>query len=198
MKTVLLACFSISFLFASELMANNSQQRFIEAVKSLNGNLSRYNDDSTNLSPFKESELLKSKQKKGLKKFLDDPLRSANVEDYKLKGLMWKTNIPKAIVKDTLGKMHILKVGDYLGVNQGQIIHIREGEVVVLELKEGGGDDGPTYSTKVLTFSEPQLNGKEKNKQIGQGKQAEQAEQEEQEEQAEQERQAEQTGRKNR
>lgn len=164
MKIIMYIYFIFYFLFSFSLKAAESNQVFVEAVKDLRVQLSVYNYEQESLNPFKSSTFLNKQKRKSLQLVLDDPLRSASLESYKLAGLVWETKVPKAIIKDPEGKTHILKKGDYLGDRQGQIISIREGEVVVLELIEREGGEGTMYKTNVLTFSELFIENKNKNK----------------------------------
>lgn len=170
MKMSLFVYFSICIFFIGELRAKESNQIFIDAIRVLRVQLSIYKYASENRNPFKPSTFLNKKKREKFNIFLDDPLRSASLEDYKLVGLVWKTKIPKAIIQDTEGKTHILKNGDYLGDKQGQIINIREGEVVILELIEKEDGSGTLYKTNVLTFSEIFLEGQKKRNRTGRNK----------------------------
>lgn len=155
LKIYLYIYFSLCLFFVSPLRAQESNEAVKKALTELRSQLSVNNYEQEGLNPFKVSDYLnkQKREKLNLKFDLDDPLRSASLEDYKLAGLVWKTKVPKAIIKDTEGKTHILKTGDYLGDKQGQIIQIREGEVVVLELIEKEDGEGKLYKTNVLTFS---------------------------------------------
>lgn len=146
------------FLTSNVLAEDDNKKKFLDVAEKLRNQLSEYIYSPSSLNPFRTNIFTKKKHKKFVK-FLDDPLRNNDLETYKLIGLVWATKIPKAIVQDTSGKTHILKKGDYLGNRQGQIIAIREGELVVLELdeQEYGPDEEPgakKYSIKVLTFSD--------------------------------------------
>ncbi|MBE8221251.1 MAG: pilus assembly protein PilP [Bdellovibrionales bacterium] len=162
MKIYLFIYFIVHIFFINILNAKDDNQLFKDAVKILKVQLSVYSYGSETQDPFKQNDFSNNKNNKNFNLFLDNPLRSANLEDYKLIGLVWETKIPKAIIKDTNGKTHILKKGDYLGNRQGQIIKIREGEVVVLELTEREDGEGTLYKTNVLTFSDLFIDNKNK------------------------------------
>lgn len=167
MKIIKISLFIyFSLLFKGHLMAQDDKKKFLDAAGNLRNQLSEYIYSASSLNPFK-TNIFDAKKAKKFKEFLDDPLRSDHLADYKLIGLVWETKIPKAIVQDTTGKTHVLRKGDYLGNRQGQIIAIREGELVILELEEEYGPDNAQeikkYQTKILTFSELFIKKKNKN-----------------------------------
>jgi Tfp pilus assembly protein PilP len=76
-------------------------------------------------------------------------LQTFRLADFKLKGLMWKTDKPVAIFESPDGAKHRLSVKDYIGENFGYIATIREKEVVVIQTIE---ENQKRYSTTKVVF----------------------------------------------
>lgn len=164
MKISLFIYFSISIFFTNSLRAMDSEKDFQQALRDVGKQFEDFKYAADGIDPFTSSILLNKKDRSKADLFLDDPLRNMSLKNYKLLGLIWKTKVPKAFIQDTEGKTHVLRKGDYLGDKQGQIIKIREGEVIVLEAHEEEDEKGLRYKTNVLTFSELFLDSKKKKK----------------------------------
>lgn len=63
------------------------------------------------------------------------------LESMKMVGYLRKGNIGNAIIRSTDGKLHRVKVGNYVGLNFGQITSIAETEVKVKEMVQDGAGD---------------------------------------------------------
>lgn len=74
-----------------------------------------------------------------------------DVSQFKLIGVIWNVNDPKAMFMDPNKKVHVLKKNQRIGRNQGYIAAIREGEVVVVETSFKSGE--PVYTAKVVKLS---------------------------------------------
>lgn len=79
------------------------------------------------------------------------PLQKNRLSEYKLKGLLWKTERPLAVFADPKGAEFRLEIKDYIGENFGYIASIREKEVVVIQTIE---EDNKLYSTTKVLFLE--------------------------------------------
>jgi Tfp pilus assembly protein PilP len=62
-----------------------------------------------------------------------DPIRRWPLVSYTLVGIIWGVKNSKALIKDQQQKVHIAKVKDRIGYDNGVITDIREGSVTVLE-----------------------------------------------------------------
>lgn len=62
-----------------------------------------------------------------------DAIRRWPLVSYTLVGIIWDVKMSKALIRDQEGKMHILKIKDRIGYDNGVITDIREGSVTVLE-----------------------------------------------------------------
>lgn len=63
------------------------------------------------------------------------------LESMKMVGYLRKGNVGNAIIRSSEGKLHRVKVGNYVGLNFGQIISITETEVKIKEMVQDGAGD---------------------------------------------------------
>lgn len=63
------------------------------------------------------------------------------LESMKMVGYLKKGNVGSAIIKSSEGKIHRVKVGNYVGLNFGQITSITETEVKIKEMVQDGAGD---------------------------------------------------------
>jgi len=63
------------------------------------------------------------------------------LESMKMVGYLKKGNAGNAIIKSSEGKIHRVKVGNYVGLNFGQITSIMETEVKIKEMVQDGAGD---------------------------------------------------------
>lgn len=63
------------------------------------------------------------------------------LESMKMVGFLRKENAGYAIIRSSEGKLHRVKLGNYLGMNFGQIISISETEVKIKEMVQDGAGD---------------------------------------------------------
>lgn len=69
------------------------------------------------------------------------PLERYDINELKLVGIMWDVKSPKAMFIDPGGAVHTLYKDDRIGKKRGYIATIREGEVVVVETANYGGEN---------------------------------------------------------
>lgn len=81
-----------------------------------------------------------------------EPLQQFDLSQLKVVGIIWEVKSPKAMIKDPLGKLHLVKREAKIGRNNGFIGAIREGEIVVLEPTVGQGGV-PGAATRVLSLT---------------------------------------------
>jgi type IV pilus assembly protein PilP len=77
-----------------------------------------------------------------------DPLQRWDVDRFSVVAILWEVRLPKAMVKDPDGKMYMISKSTKIGRNSGQVVAIREGEVVVVEAIENEGVQ--TKEVKIL------------------------------------------------
>lgn len=80
-----------------------------------------------------------------------DPLQLYDVSQFRLVGILWQVHVPKAVVRDPVGKMHLIYRDTKIGRNSGFVASIREGEVLVVEptVSENGM---PSAITRSMTL----------------------------------------------
>ncbi|MDP2312509.1 MAG: pilus assembly protein PilP [Pseudomonadota bacterium] len=61
------------------------------------------------------------------------PLQRWDVDKYLLRGVIWDTSSPRALLVDPEGMGHSIRPGTYVGRNWGKVTSISEGCVVVTE-----------------------------------------------------------------
>jgi len=80
-----------------------------------------------------------------------DPLQIFDVSQFRLVGIVWQVRSPKAVVRDPVGKMHMIYRDTKIGRNNGFVASIREGEVLVVEPTVG--ENGmPSAITRSMTL----------------------------------------------
>lgn len=61
------------------------------------------------------------------------PLQRWDVDKFVLSGVIWNTNIPRALMVDPEGIGHVVQMGSYVGRNWGKVTSISDEAVVVTE-----------------------------------------------------------------
>ena len=61
------------------------------------------------------------------------PTQRYEIDQYKLAGLIWGVDRPRALVEDPDKVGHVLEIGTYIGKNWGKVTQITSGEVIVTE-----------------------------------------------------------------
>jgi type IV pilus assembly protein PilP len=61
------------------------------------------------------------------------PLQRWDLDKYALRGIIWNTQAPRALMLDPEGTGHVVKLGTYVGRNWGKVTSISEGCVVITE-----------------------------------------------------------------
>ena len=64
-------------------------------------------------------------------------LQKFDLSALKLIGIVWDVKRPRAMISDPLGKVHVVGPNAKIGLRNGYIAVIREGEIVVVETMEG-------------------------------------------------------------
>ena len=83
-----------------------------------------------------------------------NPTQNRDISEFRLKGVVWNIKNPYALVEDPGGKGYIMKIGSKIGRNNGQIISINKGEIVVLETLFGL--DGRPMKTNKISIKLPE------------------------------------------
>lgn len=68
-----------------------------------------------------------------------EPLQQYDLAQLKVVGIVWEVRSPKAMIKDPIGKLHLIRKEAKIGRNNGFVAAIREGEIIVVEPAYGEG-----------------------------------------------------------
>ena len=103
--------------------------------------------------PFVDTNPPKTEIKKPVLKQAEDEvpadsLLSYDLGQFRLLGILWKVEDPKAMVQSPTGKVFLIKNRTKIGRNSGFVAAIREGEVVIVE----PSPDGSTAMTTVMAL----------------------------------------------
>ena len=71
------------------------------------------------------------------------------LESMKMVGYLRKGSLGNAIIRSSEGKLHRVKVGNYIGLNFGQITSITESEVKIKEMVQDGAGDWSERSSSL-------------------------------------------------
>ena len=61
------------------------------------------------------------------------PLQRYEIDEYRLVGIIWGIDRPRALVEDPDSVGHVMEIGTYIGKNWGKVTQITSSEVVVTE-----------------------------------------------------------------
>lgn len=70
-----------------------------------------------------------------------EELEEFPLESLKMVGFLQQANVEYAIVKSSDGKLHRVKVGNYVGMNFGQITAVTDTEMKIKEMVQDGAGD---------------------------------------------------------
>ncbi len=70
---------------------------------------------------------------------MSDPLQRWELSRFDVVAIMWEIRNPRAMVKDPDGRLYPIAKATKIGRNSGQVVAIREGEVVGVEVIENEG-----------------------------------------------------------
>lgn len=70
---------------------------------------------------------------------ITDPLQKTDLNDFKVIGIMWEGQKPKAIIQDKSNRNHLIFTGTRIGNKNGYVAMIREGQIVVMEYVDEEG-----------------------------------------------------------
>ncbi|PIT99982.1 MAG: hypothetical protein COT74_06425 [Bdellovibrionales bacterium CG10_big_fil_rev_8_21_14_0_10_45_34] len=81
------------------------------------------------------------------------PLQRFDLDQLHVTGIIWNVKSPRALVVDPQSKSYTLRMNDMVGRNNGRVVAIREGEVVVMEAVEIDGQ--LAYQPRILKIYRP-------------------------------------------
>lgn len=100
----------------------------------------RFPENDNRRSPFKPTDAKKVEQYAPDQKRAKQPLEAYPLDGLKFVGILKQGNQLWALIKDPTKKVVSVKVGNYMGLNFGQIISIKNNEIILEEtVKNSGG-----------------------------------------------------------
>jgi len=99
----------------------------------------RFPENDTRRSPFKPVELRKVDLYAPDQKRKKEPLEAYPVDALKFVGILKQGNVLWALIKDPAKKIVPVKVGNYMGLNYGRIISIKNDEIKLEETVRNSG-----------------------------------------------------------
>jgi type IV pilus assembly protein PilP len=107
-------------------------------------------DPTGRRDPFKPFRTYRPVVTTGVARVTDstDPLQRWDLDRFAVVAIMWEIRLPKAMVRDPEGKVYMISKNTKIGRNSGQVVTIREGEVVVVENIDNEGVQ--TKEVKIL------------------------------------------------
>ncbi len=105
-----------------------------------------YNNTAAIPDPFKPRKTeLKSTGRLGMNQpNLDRPkeeLEEFPLDSLKMVGYLQQANVGYAVIRSSDGKLHRLKVGNYMGMNFGQVISVTDSEIKIKEMVQDSDGD---------------------------------------------------------
>ena len=79
------------------------------------------------------------------------PLERFDVDEYKLMGIIWDTDDPRALIMDPNNQSHVIRKNDRIGLYKGYLAEIQEGKIIIAEPIQRGLK--VQYNIKTLTIS---------------------------------------------
>lgn len=70
---------------------------------------------------------------------ITDPLQRWEIDRLQVVGILWDVHVPRAMIRDPDGALYTVTKNSKIGRNEGFVAAIREGEVVVVEVKYDEG-----------------------------------------------------------
>ncbi len=62
-----------------------------------------------------------------------EPIRRWGTTEYTLVGIIWEVKNPKALLRDIQSRVHVIRINDKVGNQNGAVTSIREGAITVTE-----------------------------------------------------------------
>lgn len=116
-------------------------------------------DPTGKRDPFKVYEgFLKAEKKAQLQQGIqtkdpllnEDPLQRSDISAFTVVGILWDVKNPRALVKDSREGIYTVSRNTKIGLNDGYVAMIREGEIVVVETFHEDGQ--ARKQTKILSL----------------------------------------------
>ncbi|MGE5086929.1 MAG: pilus assembly protein PilP [Bacillota bacterium] len=106
-------------------------------------------DPTGKRDPFKPFRAIHmTTARKGTPKDQLEPLQRWELDRLQIVGILWDVGTPRAMIKDPDGGVYTVTKNSKIGRNEGYVSAIREGEIVIVEVRYE--DDKPIKETRVM------------------------------------------------
>jgi len=127
---------SIFMLPVFDIEAQESEKADIADVPALSKERPLYRPEGSR-DPFKPFiRIVEQKEAKTQVSPLLPPIKRYALDQYKLVGILWSGQQPKAMVVDPEKNTYVLGIGDEIANSQGRIIEVRDNGILVQERKQ--------------------------------------------------------------
>ncbi|MBI2487084.1 MAG: pilus assembly protein PilP [Deltaproteobacteria bacterium] len=90
-----------------------------------------------NRDPFKPFiKIVEQKEAKSEVSTLLPPIKRYSLDQYRLVGILWSEQQPKAMIVDPERNTYVLGIGDEIGNSQGRVIEVRDNGILVEERRQ--------------------------------------------------------------
>ena len=105
-------------------------------------------DPTGKRDPFKPFRAIRTTTRKDIPKDQLEPLQRWELDRLQIVGILWDVGTPRAMIKDPDGAVFTVIKNSKIGRNEGYVSAIREGEIVIVEVRYE--DDKPIKETRVM------------------------------------------------
>ncbi|MFM6928608.1 MAG: pilus assembly protein PilP [Bdellovibrio sp.] len=105
-------------------------------------------DPTGKRDPFKPFRAIRTTTHKDIPKDQLEPLQRWELDRLQIVGILWDVGTPRAMIKDPDGAVFTVIKNSKIGRNEGYVSAIREGEIVIVEVKYE--EDKPIKETRVM------------------------------------------------
>ncbi len=111
-----------------------------------------------NRDPFKPFiKIVEQKEAKSQVSTLLPPIKRYSLDQYRLVGILWSGQQPKAMIVDPEKNTYVLRIGDEIGNSQGRVIEVRDNGILVeerIQLEDVFGQKKIETKKSILAFRE--------------------------------------------
>ncbi len=156
-KLTIFLMMTIFILPVFGLEAQESEKTDIVAVQALSKERPLYRPEGKR-DPFKPFiRIVEQKEAKTQVSPLLPPIKRYALDQYKLVGILWSGQQPKAMIVDPEKNTYVLGIGDEIANSQGRIIEVRDKGILVQErrqLEDVFGQTKVETKKSILAFRE--------------------------------------------
>ncbi len=156
-KLIIVLIITIFILPVLSIKAQESGKTRIAITPVLSQERPLYRSEG-NRDPFKPFiRIVEQKEAKSQVSSLLPPIKRYSLDQYKLVGILWSGQQPKAMIVDPEKNTYVLGIGDEIGNSRGRIIEVRDNGILVEErrqLEDVFGQKKIETKKSVLAFRE--------------------------------------------